>query len=244
MCRLMGYVSKDVTTFSEISGPNFLEFANLSKVHNDGWGIATVNEATASSVIVEPSPAIESAKFQESAEHLKADAALLHFRWATAGLEVKEENTHPFSYNEYSFIHNGGVMPKESLDPLYDHSRFTLRGDTDSERYFFVLMTNILKSGLKQGLLDGVRQIRENCTFSSLNAMLLTPTHYAVISEHDNSKIPSQFPADYYELYYRRDSHGVLVASSGWDQSDWSPLPNHRLLIANRESLAIDIEEI
>jgi predicted glutamine amidotransferase len=245
MCRLMGYVSPNATTLQEISGPNFSQFTKLSAIHNDGWGIVTFNEDQHSSVILEPSPAIESPKFLESAANLKSDGALLHFRWATAGLEINEENTHPFTNGNLSFIHNGGIMPKESLDRFIDPDLLPLRrGDTDSERYFEVLISQIRKVGLVQGVLNGVRQIRENCVFSSLNAMILTPTHYLVICEHDNSKIPGDFAPDYYELSFRQDAQGVLVASSGWDQKEWSLLPNHRLLIVNRENLDIQIREI
>ena len=218
----MGYAAPVETTLSEISGPNFAQFAALSAIHNDGWGIATNSGANHSTVIVEPSPAIDSAKFLDSAEHLKSDAALLHFRWATAGLEVKEENTHPFTYGEYSFIHNGGVMPKEALDQFIDDDLFALL----------------------KGVINSIRQIRSNCAFSSLNSMILTPKYYLVVSEHDNSKIPGDFPGDYYELFYRQDSHGVLVASSGWNQDGWQLVPNHRLLVVDRTTLEVSLLEI
>ncbi|MEI6867438.1 MAG: class II glutamine amidotransferase [Actinomycetes bacterium] len=245
MCRLMGYVSPAETTLSEISGPNFEQFAALSSVHNDGWGIAAINGDHPTTVVLEPTPAIDSPKFLDSAKSLKSDGALLHFRWATAGLEVVEENTHPFSYKDLSFIHNGGIMPKETLDPFIDVDLFgELRGGTDSERYFYLLLSRVRTAGLVAGVLDGVRQIRENCTFSSLNAMLLTPKYYLVISEHNNAKIPGDFPPDYYELAYRADDRGVLVASSGWDQHEWKELPNHRLLVINRETLDLEIVEI
>ena len=245
MCRLMGYVAPEETTLSEISGPNFAQFAALSAIHNDGWGIATNSGANHSTVIVEPSPAIDSAKFLDSAEHLKSDAALLHFRWATAGLEVKEENTHPFTYGEYSFIHNGGVMPKEALDQFIDDDLFTLlKGDTDSERYFYAVVSHIREEGVIQGVINSIRQIRSNCAFSSLNSMILTPKYYLVVSEHDNSKIPGDFPGDYYELFYRQDSHGVLVASSGWNQDGWQLVPNHRLLVVDRTTLEVSLLEI
>lgn len=245
MCRLMGYVAAEETTFSRITGPAFAEFAELSAIHNDGWGIAAIDTHRDRSTIVEPTAAKNSPSFTSSAENLQSDGALLHFRWATKGLEVKEENTHPFTFGEFSFIHNGGVMPPESLDPFIDTELLAnLRGTTDSERYFYLLITQINKLGLVEGVLEGVRLIREKCVFSSLNAMILTPKQYLVISEHDNTKIPSQFEGDYYELFYRRDEHGILVASSGWDQSSWTALPNHRLLVINRETMDLEIQEI
>ena len=247
MCRLMGYVSGSATTFSVIGGKNFPQFSALSALHNDGWGIAIVGEEEVTSVILEPTPAVDSPKFLESSTTLQADAALLHFRWATTGLAVSEENTHPFSYQQYSFIHNGGISPKESVDPFVDGDLFSQRrGDTDSERYFLALVSHIRKVGLIEGTLEGVREIRNSCNFSSLNAMLLTPKYYLVICEHNNTKIPGAFEndLDYFELNYRQDERGIVVASSGWDQSDWATLANHRLLVVNRITLEVEILEI
>jgi predicted glutamine amidotransferase len=245
MCRLMGYVSPKETTVAEITGANFDQFAQLSTVHKDGWGIATLDSHKASALIQEPISAITSTTFADSAANLESDGALLHFRWATPGLAINDGNTHPFSFEGYSFIHNGAITPPESLDPFIDSDLGDLRrGDTDSERYFYLLISNIRKSGLVAGVIEGVRQIRTHCTFSSLNAMILTPDHYLVICEHDNSRIPSQFGPDYYELFFRNDKNGVLVASSGWDQHDWTSLSNHRLLVVNRETFDVEITEI
>jgi len=245
MCRLMGYVTTKETTFSRITGPTFAEFAELSSIHNDGWGIATIDTLRRSSTIVEPTAAKNSPTFLSSAENLESDGALLHFRWATKGLEVRQENTHPFTFGEFSFIHNGGVMPPESLDSFIEADLLDqLRGTTDSERYFYLLISQIRNLGLVEGVMAGVRLIREKCVYSSLNAMILTPKQYLVVSEHDNSKIPGQFADDYYELFYRRDEKGILVASSGWDQSTWVEIPNHRLLVINRETMDLEIHEI
>ena len=43
----MGYVSKEKSHFAEIAGPSFSEFVQLSSIHCDGWGIATVDSGTA-----------------------------------------------------------------------------------------------------------------------------------------------------------------------------------------------------
>ena len=128
-------------------------------------------------------------------------------------------------------------MPPTSLDPMIaPEFNGKLRGETDSERYFYVLLSEIAKSNLTDGVLAGVRKIRDNCKFSSINAMLLTPTKLIIISEHNNDRIPEDETADYYELYYRKDAKGVLVASSGWDQANWTELPNHNVLIVDRET--------
>jgi hypothetical protein len=65
-----------------------------------------------------------------------------------------------------------------------------------------------------------------------------------VVNEHHNERIPSTEPADYYDLFYRNDGKEVLVASSGWTQTDWKELPNHSIMKIDRTSLAITIIDL
>lgn len=240
MCRLMGYVAKQGTSVSAFAGPNFVEFKELSDFHRDGWGIVTSDGSSKPALVVEPKIAKESSKFSEVTSSLTSDAALLHLRWATGGLEVTEGNTHPFIYEEYSFIHNGGVFPPESLDQFVEPKfKALMRGTTDSERYFYALMTEIEKYGLDEGVLSAVRMIREKCDFSSLNGMLLTPTEFIIINEHNNDRIPQGQPSDYYDLLLRSDEQGVLVASSGWTQDGWKLIANHQVLLIDRATYAM-----
>ena len=239
MCRLMGYVAKEGTSVSEFAGANFVEFKELSDFHRDGWGIVTSDGSSKPELLVEPKIAKESSKFSEATSKLTSDAALLHLRWATGGLEVSEGNTHPFVYQQYSFIHNGGVFPPDSLDKFVEPKfKSLMRGTTDSERYFYVLISEIEKHGLGDGVLSAVRKVRDNCDFSSLNAMLLTPTEFIIINEHNNERIPKGQPDDYYDLLVRTDEKGVLVASSGWTQDGWKLIANHQVLVIDRSTYA------
>lgn len=242
MCRLMGYVSEQDYSISEFAGSHFSDFAALSSRHCDGWGVAKLESGAESpALVVEPSQASKSAQFKDIAENWKSNGALLHLRWATAGLSVKEGNTHPFTHGEISFIHNGGVMPSTAMDTFIDADLFgQMRGDTDSERYFATIITNIRKVGLIDGVIDAVRLIREKCDYSSLNAMLLTPHQMIIINEHNTNRVPKGEAADYYDLYYRKDSSGVIVASNGWDQSGWKLIENHRALLIDRTSFEIE----
>ena len=244
MCRLMGYVSREDHTISEFVGPHFKDFAALSSLHCDGWGVAGIEAgADHPTLIVEPSQASKSEEFKKVTQNLQSNGALVHLRWATAGLPVKEGNTHPFTHGEISFIHNGGVLPASSLDPFIDDDLFAqMRGDTDSERYFAVVITEIRKVGLLEGIVSAVRLIRDKCNYTSLNAMLLTPHQMIVINEHTFKAVPPGQTQAYYELYYRKDGDGVLVASSGWDQTGWTLIPNHRALVIDR--ISFEIEEM
>jgi predicted glutamine amidotransferase len=141
MCRLLGFVSRRPTTLRELLGEEELaEFTELSLKHGDGWGFA---RATADGVEVTKAPdaARTSPLFASVAAGQTADLGLLHLRWATLGLGVVPENTHPFTDGRIAFAHNGSVKPPESLDPFIPADLATLRrGTTDSERYFLATL--------------------------------------------------------------------------------------------------------
>lgn len=236
MCRLMAFVSAQTYDFPSIVGEHFPEFIELSSFHKDGWGIA-INNAHKAQVLLARAPerAETSATFKELVAQMHGNGGLLHLRWATSGLENCEENTHPFVHGEYSFIHNGDIRPRESLDRFIRAELNEIRtGETDSERYFYLLLTEIEKFGLIEGARSTVRIIEENCSYSSINAMLLTPENLLVINKFNPERIPIGQPADYYQLSYRKTHENFMIASSGWPQPEWTPLANSSLLIVDR----------
>ena len=245
MCRLLGYVSNSEHTIEDMAGADFANFAELSAKHGDGWGVAAVDNKNHSQLIVEPTRAKDSKRFKEVTSSLKSDGALLHLRWATQGLPVTEGNSHPFTFGDISFMHNGDIKPANSLDPFIDPEiKVAMRGDTDSERYFYSIISEIKRSNLIDGTLAAVRSIKENLSYSSINAMLLTPEKYLVICEHNVDRTPAGEGPEYYELYYRKDEKGILVSSTGWRQDGWIKIPNHSMAVIDRKSLNVEIRSI
>ena len=245
MCRLMGFVSTDEKTLVEAAGEQFTEFAALSARHGDGWGIATCNQESLPSLLIEPTRAKESQAFDVASHNLKSNGALLHLRWATGNLAINEGNTHPFTYGDYSFMHNGALIPPEAIDDLVAPKFNAIRrGQTDSESYFYLIVTEIEKYGVAGGIRSAVEIIRKSAIYSSINCMFLTPTEFYVVNEHNDERIPHGELPGYYDLFYRTEGNEVLVASSGWTQDGWSELPNHRIMKVDRKTLEIEISEI
>ena len=237
MCRLLGYSSQSPTTFGEVVGDNFDQFVKLADDHCDGWGIAT-SEGKSAELYKEPVAATKSESFKQQLESHKSSSALLHLRWATAGMAINENNTHPFTYQDISFIHNGSISPFDCLDPLIDQKYLSLaKGSTDSERYFLFLLTQIEKHGFIEGVKSGLTYIKNNCSYSSINMMITNKDYFAAACVYNQERIPDRFKdqTDYYHLKYTKHEGQVVVASSGWDQAGWEEIPNGSLLVVQAD---------
>ena len=165
------------------------------------------------------------------------DGALLHFRWASKGLDVKESNTHPFTYEGITFIHNGSFKPFDGLKPYISDEYLKLaQGDTDSELYFLYLLTEIKKHGFLPGIKSALTFIKDNIDHSSANMMIMNKDFFVTACRYNQDRIPDLFKKDidYYELRYKDVDGAVLVASSGWNQEGWTQLTNDSLLIVDR----------
>ena len=243
MCRLMGFVSSEKTTFPEIAGPHFADFVALSSIHCDGWGVATIDHDDDHAHLVRVAEmAHTSSQFDAAIADSMADGGLLHLRWATAGLPVSESNSHPFVYEDFTFTHNGAIYPSTAIDPFIDPAfSWLITGQTDSERYFYLMLTMIKVHGFVEGVKRAVETVKEHGDYSSINAMIMNEEMFIVVSEHDPARKPDFGLDDYYQLNYRKDEDGVLVASSGWPQEEWTPIPNHHMLVVDRKTFTTQL---
>lgn len=243
MCRLLGYSSTAETTFDQVVGNNFDQFVDLASDHCDGWGIATSNDFS-TTLYKEPVAATKSGSFKEQIAKHKSKSALLHLRWATTGMPVSEVNTHPFTYKDISFIHNGSLTPPNCLDHLLDEKYLALaQGSTDSERYFLYLLTQIDKHGFIAGVKAGLTYIKNNCEYSSINMMITNPDSLITACVYNQDKIPDKFKddSDYYELKYKDENHQVVIASSGWNQDGWHEIPNGSAITVDKRDGSVSI---
>jgi len=243
MCRLLGYVSAQERTFADVVGEGFENFIELSKEHKHGWGISASSAENRSTTLVRDlTLAAESEKFAESTNGLKSDGALLHLRLASKGLAVDLSNNHPFVHGEFSFMHNGTIKSiseiEKYVDPRY-LSEFT--STTDSERYFYTVLSAIDELGLLEGVRKAVRTISANCQFTSINCMLLSPEYMVAVCEFNEADATEWTVDSHYELRYSAEAGVVKVASTGWGKDHWNRLPNHSILLINRSDLTFEV---
>lgn len=241
MCRLMAFSSKNRTSLPSFMGDSFQQFVELSKVHHDSWGLALVDQGEAQ-LTKKAETAANSIDFAKTLSTTNATGGLLHFRWASPGLPVTEQNAHPFTYGDISFIHNGALSPYDAVKSLVASKFAQLqKGDTDSEQFFLYLLTEIDQHGFVNGVKKAITNIKANFKYSSINSMIINSDYLIVTSEHDPANKPAWADEIYYELRYRLDEHGIAVASSGWDQSEWNLLQNHQMLILNRSTFEFEL---
>ena len=244
MCRLLGWVTREPTTLAGLLGEDDLkDFTALSCKHGDGWGFAW---STGGAVGVEkrPDAARLSNDFAERAHSHPSDLGMVHLRWATLGLGVKWENTHPFSNGQLAFAHNGSIRPPTSLDDILSDDVMALkRGETDSERYFLAVLSKLDGAAPGDALAQTVSEIVATRDFTSLNCLLITPDWLYAVCRFDPAAQAKEEEPDYFNLRYRISGDSVIVASTGWGRG-WQEINNGEMLVVRRETLEVSVRLI
>ncbi len=160
-------------TFWLLEAPDSL--ALQSRRNPDGYGIATFEEDGSPEIHKRPAAAYEDELFARMAREEESSTFLAHIRYAsTGGLAV--QNTHPFEQDGRVFAHNGYVGGLEALESrLGDACRELVGGDTDSERFFALITSEIRARGSEEGIVAAVRWVARELPLYSINLILATP---------------------------------------------------------------------
>lgn len=262
MCRLLGVVSAVPVSVSEAVGaPTLKDFVALTKIHGEGWGIADVETAEqVPTVEVSAGSALDDPAFDAATTERRAVAAMVHLRWATNGLAVRPENSHPFLADGIAMAHNGSIKPMAALDGLLDPGTLaTLRGTTDSERYFALIRRHRREAPtLAEAVRRAVTRLRAAYPEASLNALLLGEGQLIAVHAHARSRLPDEdieeitaadLPTehleDYFALRWARPDEGTLViGSTGFGDLDWQPLPPECVTAVSIEDLSMSLHPL
>jgi glutamine amidotransferase len=124
-----------------------------SRGHPHGWGIAYYLAGEREPGQVKSlEAAFTDERFQRVSEFLTSHAVLAHVRKATVG-DLSLENTHPFFDMGWTFCHNGTIFGFRDIEDEVRgriHPRFLsrIRGTTDSEHLFYLVLTALERAGL------------------------------------------------------------------------------------------------
>ncbi len=157
MCRLTAYLGPDIPLERIIVLPSHSllqqsQQANEAKlaVNGDGFGIAWYSDETRPGLYRDVLPAWSDGNLTSLCRMIKSRLFLAHVRASTFG-ETSRSNCHPFTYQNWSFAHNGQIAEFASIrrgletslsDELYNHRK----GTTDSELFFLLALQHGLES--------------------------------------------------------------------------------------------------
>jgi predicted glutamine amidotransferase len=169
MCRLFGqHAHAGFDTCEPLcTAENALRFQ--SHKHPHGWGIGWFVQG-APHVRRGILPAHADETFVAAGREIRSNVVIAHVRDASVG-PVQHENTHPFVHGTWLFAHNGTVARYKD-DPAVRAAiaaeidpdlRGRIRGDTDSERLFYLFLTRLraLRAPAEPSLEDVRRALGE-----------------------------------------------------------------------------------
>jgi predicted glutamine amidotransferase len=187
MCRLFGFrsVIQSQVHRSLVQADNAL--CGLSEQHPDGWGVAYYVDGTPH-VMRSACSALSDRVFQRVSGVVASETVVAHVRKATQG-SLSVLNCHPFQHGRWVFAHNGDIPNfTEKREALLAQvsprlARFIL-GDTDSEVYFFLVLTQLSRYGsldsrfslqdVSRALMRAQELVRATCDRGSEKPSLLT----------------------------------------------------------------------
>jgi predicted glutamine amidotransferase len=240
MCRLLAFTSLERKSFYDVVGADFEKFVALSAEHKDGWGIGHDGE-----VIKDINPAKESSLLAETGKSLETAGALFHLRLASKGITINIDNNHPFTHGTTTFMHNGTIRPSDAAEEFISEKyRALVTGTTDSEKFFYALLSQVDELGLVEGVRTIVNQIRAIADYSALNIMVQTPDTLIAGCEFNDANQSEWSGPDHYELRFSPREDDFLIASTGWGNTDWQHLDNHQMLVVDRSTLKYSISAL
>ena len=248
MCRFLAYAAPRPTAVTDLVPRHLQEFIAMARKNADGWGMGFYNGARPS-VRRSLTSADADPEFLRLAATPLGDTGIVHLRSATPPLEVSHENSHPFVHGDLMMAHNGAIFPQEDLDAILPAAwRGRPRGATDSERYFLAVVA-AMEAGCTpvEAIRRTVSDILERFSPSCLNAFLITPDTLYATSWHQEEPYPDEYYrlfteeelVAYFNLRYRLDAGGLVIASTGWGQPGWHTVSAGHVLAVRRHTLAL-----
>ncbi|CAB4816258.1 MAG: hypothetical protein F2903_07300 [Actinobacteria bacterium] len=261
MCRMIAYASPTTHAILDLFHPEeFAQFEFLSDLHGDGWGMAwltgdaTPRVESTRSVI----SAFKDEQFKEFAATPLGRAGMAHIRLASPGFAVNVENNHPFVVGRWAFAHNGSIPHSERLlDLLSEESLSRLNADTDSKRYFLLVLQRIEELGdVAAGFRHAIKEIRTHCRVGGLNALLLSDDVLIGVQAQGETKPPMKHllelverPEDlppghdetYYHLHYAHRGDAIVIASSAILDEGCESVPDGSMIAVDLETNYVSV---
>lgn len=148
--RLLGYMANRGDRLSEVLENEHTVIRAPATPEPSGYGLGFYQGGE---VLHKKRPLIDGLELDwgQVARDVRTDAAIFHLRRGTVGA-FRIDNTHPFRMRSWLFAHNGTIERFEAvqerlLEQLPDFIRRNVRGQTDSEHFFHLILSFLHDAG-------------------------------------------------------------------------------------------------
>ena len=160
MCRFVLYHGPELTLEMLTTLPkhsivhqSYKSELRSEPLNGDGFGVAwyTPKHGKEPAVFRSITPAWSNQNLKNVARVTSSKTILAHVRAASPGLPVIETNCHPFSHEQYAFMHNGYIpdfhkIKRAIQQRLSDANYNAIQGSTDSEHLFALFLEALPKN--------------------------------------------------------------------------------------------------
>jgi predicted glutamine amidotransferase len=117
----------------------------VETTNGDGFGVGWYGDRKTPGTFRGIGPAWNDRNLRDLSAHVRSPLFLAHIR-ASTGTPVQETNCHPFRYQQWLWMHNGGIRQfarvKRDLVLAVDPELYpSIEGSTDSELMFYLALT-------------------------------------------------------------------------------------------------------
>lgn len=145
---------------------------------------------------------------------------------------VNHDNCHPFNYKDYIFCHNGyfdkyfnSIGRKQIINEIDDNLLLQIHGSTDSEYFFYLILTKIEKNNIINSIIDALKFMLD---YNVVSVFYLTNGKTSYIMKYSNDN----YEAD---LYITDINEEYILSSKKYNPNSKSIINNTLIVINNKE---------
>lgn len=274
MCRLFGMLSVKASNARKylLEDPCSVyaqSKVDPSRLQSDGWGIGFYNDGVPKVVRSEKPVYREYEKFSSAVQIASSRVVLAHIRQASnpRGLPrdqlISIENSQPFSYEKYIFVHNGTITIPDDVAECLGEWKGRVRGFNDSEVYFWYVVKEMTNGASFQEAIERFKKVllvvwqkkREKSNYNrpyiGLNVLFSDGERlhaYCKYNREDESKLSLCLKDQpIFQMSYLADSACLVVTSEKTNREDkWQVLKSGQLLTGQvfRDNIRISLQEV
>ena len=168
MCRWITLISSDDMTLADLvltASNSLVKMSynagyhpgfgptNNSLFNGDGFGVGWYHPKSVDPAIFrDVLPAWSDSNLKEVCKATESKCIMAHVRAASPGAVVSRENCHPFKAGRLMYCHNGRIdgfwkIRRQMLADLTEEAYYFVKGTTDSEVCFAMILSNLAKDG-------------------------------------------------------------------------------------------------